>query len=60
MKRQLRALAGHDGDPDFIAMKKAAARFYLDQLVPEASGLFAAAMASAEILYAVPAEAFER
>ena len=34
-------------------MKRAAARFYLDQVVPEAGGLKAAALASAEVLYSV-------
>jgi alkylation response protein AidB-like acyl-CoA dehydrogenase len=58
LTRQLAALEGHDGDPAFTSMKRAAARFYLDQLVPEAGGLAAAAMASADILYAVSEEAF--
>jgi hypothetical protein len=53
MAKQLAALDGFDGDPAFAAMKRAAARFYLDQVVPEAQGLKAAAMASAAILYAV-------
>ena len=53
LARQVAALAGYDGDPAFAAMKRAAARFYLDQIVPEARGLKAAAMASAEILYSV-------
>jgi len=39
-------------------VKRAAVRFYLDQIVPEALGLRAAAMASADVLYAIPAEAF--
>ena len=39
-------------------MKRAAARFYLDQLVPEAGGLAAAATASAELLYSVDEDAF--
>jgi hypothetical protein len=39
-------------------MKRAAARFYLDQIVPEARGLTAAATASAEVLYSVDEEAF--
>jgi alkylation response protein AidB-like acyl-CoA dehydrogenase len=52
MARQVAALAGFDGDPAFAAMKRAAARFYLDQLVPEARGLLAAATAPADILYA--------
>jgi hypothetical protein len=43
---------------DFLEMKKAAARFYLDQLVPEALGYKAAGLASAEILYAVSDDAF--
>jgi len=33
--RQVAALEGYDGDPAFAAMKRAAARFYLDQVVPE-------------------------
>lgn len=58
MARQLRVADEAEGDPLFLAMKKAAARFYLDQIVPEATGLGAAAMAPAEILYSVPEEAF--
>jgi alkylation response protein AidB-like acyl-CoA dehydrogenase len=46
------------GGEEFAVVKRAAARFYLDQIVPEALGLKAAATASAEVLYAVPAEAF--
>ena len=46
------------GDPAFKAMKRAAARFYLDQIVPEARGLAAAASASADILYSVGEDAF--
>jgi alkylation response protein AidB-like acyl-CoA dehydrogenase len=53
MAKQLAALAGFDGDPAFAAMKHAAARFYLDQMVPEARGLKAAATASAAVLYSV-------
>jgi hypothetical protein len=56
---QVAALDSEDGlDPNFAAMKRAAASFYLDQIVPEAAGLEAAASASAEILYAAPEEAF--
>ncbi|GAA3702680.1 acyl-CoA dehydrogenase [Sphingomonas cynarae] len=55
MERQGRAATG---DAPFMAMKRAAVRFYLDQIVPEALGLRAAAMASADVLYAVPAAAF--
>jgi alkylation response protein AidB-like acyl-CoA dehydrogenase len=46
------------GDEAFATVKRAAVRFYLDQIVPEALGLKAAATASADVLYAVPAEAF--
>ena len=53
MARQLVALDSFDGDPAFAAMKRAAARFYLDQIVPEARGLKAAARASAAVLYSV-------
>lgn len=58
MARQLSAAEASDAEPGFLEMKKAAARFYLEQLVPEATGLTAAAMAPAEILYSVPDEAF--
>jgi alkylation response protein AidB-like acyl-CoA dehydrogenase len=54
MERQARAT----GDDDFGRMKRAVARFYVEQVVPEALGLRAAATASAETLYAVEAEAF--
>ncbi len=53
MERQLRAATGDD---DFARMKRVCAQFYLDQIVPEALGLKAAAMASADILYALSAE----
>ncbi|WP_298015824.1 acyl-CoA dehydrogenase family protein [uncultured Parasphingopyxis sp.] len=51
-------LATGEGDNEFLDMKIAAARFYLDQIVPEASGLAAAATARADVLYSVTAEAF--
>jgi hypothetical protein len=61
MARQLKVaeadLAAGKGDSDFLAMKIAACRFYLDQIVPEANGLRAAATASADILYSVSEEA---
>ena len=44
--------------PAFKAMKRASARFYLDQIVPEALGLEAAATASADVLYAIDEDAF--
>ena len=58
MVRQLQAAESSDADPDFLALKRAAARFYLDQIVPEAAGLKAAATASSAILYALPEAAF--
>ena len=51
-------LATGDGDSEFLEMKIAASRFYIDQVVPEASGLKAAATAKADILYSVGADAF--
>jgi hypothetical protein len=39
-------------------MKRAAARLYLDQIVPEAEGLQAAAMAPASMLYCITEDAF--
>jgi alkylation response protein AidB-like acyl-CoA dehydrogenase len=56
MERQGRIAA--DGDGAFLAMKRVATRFYVEQIVPEALGLKAAAMAPADILYAVDAEGF--
>ena len=58
MEAQGRIAAEAEGDPAFLAMKAAAARFYVAQVVPEAMGLKAAAMASAAGLYAVDAETF--
>jgi hypothetical protein len=58
MARQLRAAEDAEEEPAFIEMKKASARFYLDQLVPEATGLHAAATAPAAALYAASEEAF--
>jgi 3-(methylthio)propanoyl-CoA dehydrogenase len=58
MIRQRGALDGFDGDPAFAAMKRSAARFYLEQVVPEARGLRAAASAPAELLYSIGEEAF--
>ncbi len=56
MQRQLVAL-GDDQSP-FAAMKRAASRFYLDRIVPEARGLLAAATAPADLLYSIPEEVF--
>ncbi|WP_129791097.1 acyl-CoA dehydrogenase [Sphingosinicella sp. CPCC 101087] len=58
MARQLTALDGYDGNAEFAAMKRAAALYFLDHVVPEAQGKFAAAMAGADILYSVSEEAF--
>lgn len=58
MEKQGRAAAGGSGDPAFLAMKVASVRFYIEQIVPEAMGLKAAAMAKADVLYSVPADAF--
>ncbi len=57
LKRQADALDGGDTSA-FATMKRAAARFHLDQIVPEAAGLKAAATAPAAILYAADADAF--
>jgi alkylation response protein AidB-like acyl-CoA dehydrogenase len=60
LKGQSMALeSGESGlDTDFVAMKRAACRFYIDQIVPEAAGLAAAASAPADLLYSVPDAAF--
>ena len=54
MERQARMA----GDDAFGAMKRTVARFYVEQVVPEALGLRAAATAGAARLYEVEAEAF--
>jgi len=56
MERQGRAAA--DGDDDFLRMKRAVCAFYVEQIVPEALGLHAAATAPAAGLYQLPAELF--
>ena len=53
MERQGRAA----GDDHAGQVKRVVTRFYLDQIVPEALGLRAAATASADVLYALPAAA---
>jgi len=58
MEAQGRAAASAAGDPDYLAMKRAVADFYVGQIVPEAMGLKAAAMAPATQLYALPPEVF--
>jgi len=56
--RLLEVQAAAAGDDDFGRAKRTAARFYLDQIVPEAMGLEAAATADASVLYAVEPELF--
>ena len=58
MEAQGRATATAEGDPEFLKMKRAVADFYVAQIVPEALGLKAAAMASAAQLYALEPELF--
>jgi hypothetical protein len=53
-----RLLETGEGDPLFLSMKIAAARYYLGCVVPEAAGLKAAALDGAVAAYTVPAEAF--
>ncbi|WDA42311.1 acyl-CoA dehydrogenase [Erythrobacter sp. BLCC-B19] len=43
--------------PELAATKPVTVRFFLDRIVPEAAGLKAGAVAGAELLYALPAEA---
>lgn len=54
MEKQGRIAA--EGDTPFLKIKAAACRFYVEQIVPEAFGLKAAATAKADVLYAVDAE----
>jgi len=58
MERMGQIAANAEGDPAFLKMKQATARFYVEQIVPEALGLKASAMAPAEILYALAPEDF--
>ncbi|HYG29766.1 MAG TPA: acyl-CoA dehydrogenase [Allosphingosinicella sp.] len=62
LERQDRAaaqmMADGEGDPRFLAMKRASASYYRTALVPEAAGLKAAAMAGADLLYALDDDAF--
>jgi alkylation response protein AidB-like acyl-CoA dehydrogenase len=53
-----RMQAAGEGDPLFIGMKIAAARYYLECVVPEATGLKAAALDGALAAYSVPVEAY--
>jgi alkylation response protein AidB-like acyl-CoA dehydrogenase len=58
MARSLVALEQAETTPLFAAMKRAACRFYLETIVPEALGLAPAAAAGAGLLYSLPPEAF--
>ena len=58
MEESGRIAARSEGDPAFRKMKQAVARFYVAQIVPEAMGLKAAAMAPADVLYSIDADAF--
>ncbi|UYY57848.1 acyl-CoA dehydrogenase [Sphingomonas sp. S2-65] len=58
MEQSGRIAARSEGDPAFLKMKQVSARFYVEQIVPEALGLKAAAMAKSDILYALEASAF--
>jgi alkylation response protein AidB-like acyl-CoA dehydrogenase len=49
-------LAMREGDPVFLHSKQAAARFYVERVVPEALGLAVSAKAGAELLYALSEE----
>ena len=56
MLKQLQAVEAGES-PSIADKKRVTARFFLDRIVPEASGLKAAAMAGAEALYALDADA---
>ena len=53
----VRRLDAGEGDPRFLKAKRDTARFYIDQIMPQAEGLEAAAMARADVLYALDEEA---
>lgn len=55
LHRQAQIAAKSDGDPAFLAMKRAVVRFHLDTIVPEATGLLAAALAGKRLLYGLSA-----
>jgi len=57
MARQEDALDG-GLDPDFAAMKRAAATFFLDRILPEAIGLESSALADPGALMDIPESAF--
>ena len=56
MARQLAIVEATPEPRDFHLRKAAAARFFLTTIVPEASGLRAAATLPADLLYSLPGE----
>ena len=54
LTRQLKAV---EGDAEIAQAKRATVRFFLDRIVPEASGLKASAIAGGDALYDIPTEA---
>ena len=58
LERQARIVEKTSSVGLFFTMKQTACRYYLEQVVPEALGLKAAAMASAAAVHALPREAF--
>jgi alkylation response protein AidB-like acyl-CoA dehydrogenase len=57
MAVQMRAATDAEAEPQFLTMKVAAARFFLEQVVPEAVGLAPAALAKSDLLYSISEEA---
>ncbi len=57
LQKQAQAVAAGEA-PSLAETKPVTARFFLERIVPEASGLKAAATAGADLLYTLPAEAF--
>jgi len=58
MARQRRIAEAAGGDSAFLAMKRAAATYYLERILPEALGLRAHVTGGAGLLYGVDEEAF--
>ena len=55
LMKQAEAVAG-GAAPSLAKSKPVTVRFFLDRIVPEASGLKASATAGADLLYTLPAE----
>ena len=58
MEHQGSVAAKATGEDLFLELKRTTTRFYVDQIVPEALGLKSAAMAKADLLYSISADAF--